>query len=172
MIADPATPAPLSKAELVAYLGEEMADGSTPAEAAREADANLTFDEDLERELRVWGLNRLAHWVKDATNGPSHTPKVLQFQRRGMTPPERRDVLNRVMLVGADGVTKRLLDFTLADCVRSRETAGAESAGWQKKEEAMGIAVGLLNLHKVDKIGSLPAKALSTLRGSMTELWR
>jgi hypothetical protein len=108
-------------------------------------------DEDQERERRAF-LGRFQL-------GTRHTPQRLS------------DVLARVVLDGADGRQKSLLDFGMEDVRAFRGRAESQATGWQRRVVVMAEYEAQLTKHKAASGRELPEAALKRIRKLAQEAW-
>lgn len=108
-------------------------------------------DEEQERERRAF-LGRFQL-------GTRHTPQRLS------------DVLARVVLDGADGRQKSLIDFGMEDVRAFRGRAESQAAGWQRRIRVMSEYEAQLTKHKATNGRELPGTALDRIRKLAQEAW-
>lgn len=159
-------------ATLREMLAIESLRGSLPSEAAASVRARARPDAEAAEYIAILAWHRLAQSVSRGLNkaeGEDDEPAealIVATPRRTYQVRRNADILQRVRLV-VGGANKRLLDMTLSDVASLRDRAAAQEAGWASQEHAFGVAVGLLNLNKVDRVASLNKSALATLRDAM-----
>lgn len=149
-----------------------LAEGETPAKAAYEVRHSVHLESEAEDFIYQLGWTRLAGMVQEFVRTGAEEDAVARprvnghFVARGKS---REDVLRRVRMV-VGGLNKPLIEMTLADLTVLRQTAASQAEGWLSQERFHGVAVGLLNLHGVDRVDKLPAKALMSLRAAAKEV--
>jgi hypothetical protein len=159
--------------DVVRAVHELWADGLSIQEATDKVLASVDLDPEVQYQLARKGLyqlcGELASRGRKTESGWSFHSK---FQPRGPNAKElKASILGRLPLQAADGSTKAILDFDLADVDYFVSLAKARMDGWKSRHGAMRGIRRLMDEHQAVKVVDLPLDALAQASRWVEEAW-
>jgi len=162
----------------VLRLSEE--EGLTLALAAVRVYLAATLDDDARDTLAVRGLASMAgdiagrfNRLPDESAGKDDRAAFLgRFQLNTRhSPAALADVMQRVRLVGHDGLVRPLIDFSMDDVRSFRSRSDAQVEGWQRRVKLMAEYEAALTKHKAATGRDLPKVVLERIRKEAQKAW-
>lgn len=166
--------APLSAGEAAdRALDLVLQSGATIRDAVSAVLGDAALSEGAVHDLIRAGLRALVSDRMVQARGTDSVAQALgRFQWNSKPAPEAmRDILQRVVLEGADGRQKPLAAFTLKDCSAFHAVASKQAVAWQTRRTLMAHALEAMERTQAATLAALPADDLVSIRDLASRAW-
>lgn len=158
--------------QLMERVADGVAQGMPVSDAVDAALPQVVIDDEAATALIRYGLisysNSRLHAMR---RGHDNSFRSRFMVRRLAGRAARTDVLQRILLSGADGRAKSLLAFTRADCDAFVSLARGMITGWERKREVMLNASAALMRTRTAVIADLPDAEINEIATAVEEAW-
>ena len=151
-----------------------LSKGLTADEAAALVLDQLQPDDEAMAELIHIGLTRGIQSLLDSDRkmvAAADPVRVLSARQAAVAPSRVIGDPLELMLVGADGVRRALLKFSLLDWRSLQRGSAAQVAAFLKRKNAASTAIGFLVSEGVETTDELSAASLARLRPIVKAAW-